>query len=415
MARAHTGFAIVAIGATFCVSIADAGIFSFLSRPRAANSACSEATVSSCDGQAPPTVGTPNSTPPPPVADAEDAPATPHSALPSAAPAPVLFAAPTPTGEITGSRSSFELPSVRMTLPKIALETPSLRLNGGARVRRNPQMDIDGAVAGVASGPPIVHGPLLGAGYTSAAQSRTAAPQAAPKAAAQDAPAGTPSDSPADDRCVDPCTLREQQEEVRQLTQQVEQLQGILLQLTESQAVKKDTDDIEQEGSDNDVSYIEPKTRTVAYQTSRHLRSSGLGRERQRQLQQEEELAALEAETALRQEEIEDGYAQKVAELEEMQARMERLQLEQKRLLEAKLKKIDSERERRLRTRSFNPASKRHQIVQSSSEYEAVDEDFQQPVAPNKLSRPSNMKPIPPASRRSKSVSSDYDDSDGIN
>ena len=333
-----------------------------------------------------------------------------QSAVAAPARGPVLFSIPAPTGEITGARSSFELPSLRMTLPKFAFETPSLRLNGGARVKRDAQMDIDGATAGAAAGPPVIHAPLLGAGFQQ--------PQLRPRGAGAPAaaPAGSkpptePEAAPASqNHCAPGCT-QNQSDEVQQLSLQVQQLQALILQLAEQKAAQGG-EAVDQMELGDEVGSVPPKSRVVAKSVSRSSQSRDLEQERELQLQREEELAALEAEEAARQQEFEESYAQKMAELDAMQSRMEQLELQEKRVLEAKLQKIASDRERRLRSRMSTPATREPRIIQSSFADEEVAEDLPEPAPPRKMfARPTSMKAIS-SPVRTRAAAVEYDDAE---
>ena len=102
-----------------------------------------------------------------------------------------------------------------------------------------------------------------------------------------------------------------------------------------------------------------------------------------------EALEAAEAEAAQRQLEIEESYAQKCAELEDMQTRMEQIEIRRKQVLEANLQKISSDREKRVRDRLGHPEPK---VVQSSYE----DDALPVPVPPKKLTaRPVKLKKVP--------------------
>lgn len=164
-------------------------------------------------------------------AEAAPAAAAPANAAPAdAAPAdqgavapaqPMMFAAPAPTGEIAGGRSSIALPTFRISLPKISMETPELCLHGFTRFRRDPQMMIDSAAAPASHNNPLLFGQLTGASAQQAQPGtrRSAAPATAAPAAA--APAAA---APAEG-----CTSSESQK-VQELTRQIFELQKLAYQ-----------------------------------------------------------------------------------------------------------------------------------------------------------------------------------------
>ena len=105
---------------------------------------------------------------------------------------PVIFSAPPPTGEITGARSSLAFPSLRLSLPKITLETPELSFSGFGRGRRGAQMNIDSASAPVSHGNPLLFGHIptgLGQPTANPNAARTPAPDDRDQASPLGAPA----------------------------------------------------------------------------------------------------------------------------------------------------------------------------------------------------------------------------------
>lgn len=113
--------------------------------------------------------------------------------------APTMFAAPAPTGEISGARSSLGLPALRLSLPRITLETPELTLHGFSRMRRDPQMSIDGATAPASQQSPLLFGQLTGVtAQGTVAPARTANPGPAAAAPAAD----EPSDNCVEEGCL---------------------------------------------------------------------------------------------------------------------------------------------------------------------------------------------------------------------
>lgn len=162
-------------------------------------------------------------------ADAAPAAAAPANAAPAdegavAAASPTMFAAPAPTGEIAGGRSSIALPSFRISLPKISMETPELCLHGFTRFRPDPQMMIDGAAAPASHNNPLLFGQLTGASAQQT-QSGTRRPAAAAPAAA--APAAAAPAAPA--AAAEGCTSLESQR-VQDLTMQIFELQKLAYQ-----------------------------------------------------------------------------------------------------------------------------------------------------------------------------------------
>jgi len=152
------------------------------------------------------------------AAPAEAAPANAAPADEGAPAQPTMFAAPAPTGEIAGGRSSIALPSFRISMPKISLETPEFCLHGFTRFRRDPQMMIDGAAAPASHNNPLLFGQLTGA---SAQQTQTGTRRSAAAAPATAAPATA---APAEG-----CTSIESQR-VQDLTRQIFELQKLAYQ-----------------------------------------------------------------------------------------------------------------------------------------------------------------------------------------
>ena len=174
---------------------------------------------------------TPNAAPAAAAAPANN-PSTANPAVAAPARQPTMFAAPTPTGEISGARNSIALPSLRISLPKLSLETPEFRLSGFTRFRREPQMQLDGNVAAAAHTNPLLFGQL----HHSTAQRPAAAAAPSPEPAAA-APAVAPAAAPA------PCTIEGCQvnhvgQNIGALWQQVAQLQKMLQQAEEAERAK---------------------------------------------------------------------------------------------------------------------------------------------------------------------------------
>jgi len=134
-----------------------------------------------------------------------------------------MFAAPAPTGEIAGGRSSIALPTFRLSLPKISMETPELCLHGFTRFRRDPHMMIDGAAAPASHNNPLLFGQLTGA---SAQQTQPGARRSAAAAPAAAAPATA---APAAAAPAEGCTSSESQK-VQELTRQIFELQKLAYQ-----------------------------------------------------------------------------------------------------------------------------------------------------------------------------------------
>lgn len=141
--------------------------------------------------------------------------------------APVMFAAPTPTGEIAGARNSIALPSLRVSLPKISLETPELRLSGFTRFRREPEMILDGAAAARSHVNPLLMGQLAGAGL----QQQQPRPDTTSASAEPDEDT-TPAGTNVPEGC-DGCVSSEQQK-IYQLSQQIHQLQTLVAHLNQA-------------------------------------------------------------------------------------------------------------------------------------------------------------------------------------
>lgn len=318
-----------------------------------------------------------------------------------AAPAngPLFFAAPSPTGEISGARRSYELPSFRMTLPRLALESPEFRLNGGTQIRRDPRMQLDSATAGVASGPPAVFGQVMGASVQN--------PQPSPQvggAPLSDPPKKT---GAAPIECAPGCT-QAQSEEVQHLTQQVKELQGLLLQLAEQQAAGQQAtaesdETLEEDQPAPEVSYVPRKAKMVS--NSRHVTTSPV-----RNATQRESLAASQ-----RLQRLQEILEEKQAEMEALQAEQEEVEAAEReeikaeeRRLAARKKQLEADRVARLRSRMGREsvteepiASRASMIERMNYEDEAVEEQTPEPVAPKQLMpKPSRLKAVPTSSIR---------------
>lgn len=178
----------------------------------------------SCAEAAPANAAAPAKDEPAAAAPAKETPDDEGAA--AAAAAPTMFAAPAPTGEIAGGRSSIALPSFRLSLPKISLETPELCLHGFTRFRRDPQMMIDGAAAPASHHNPLLFGQLTGASAQQTQPRRSAAAAPAAPAPAAAAPAAA---APAEGCTSDGCTSLETQR-IQDLTRQVLELQKLACQ-----------------------------------------------------------------------------------------------------------------------------------------------------------------------------------------
>ncbi len=308
-----------------------------------------------------------------------------------AARGPAMFAAPTPSGEVEGARNSYSLPSIELTLPKMSFGLPEFRIRGMGRGRREAQMRLDEGTAPMASGAPAIYGPLLGAGLqqqTNVSRPASAAPASAPPAepAAAAAPAG----------CVDARTLQQQSEEVRQLSMQVQQLQGLLLQLAEQQAAGETAGEtaVEEGQLAPEVTYVPRKTKLVsttrAARTSPKQPGSVAAAQRLQLLQQtlDEKQAEVEA-LMLEQEEIEASEQQEIEEAEDR--------------LATRKKQLEAERVARLRNRMARESTSQELAARNASiervnyESEKVAEpEVPVPAAPKEvMSRPTRMKSVP--------------------
>lgn len=200
--------AILALAAAMCPVAASA---QGNSQANCARPAAAAAAASSSNPQAAPV----NSFPQQPVA--------------AAAP-PVMFAAPTPTGEISGGRNSISLPSLRISLPKLCLETPEVRFSGFTRHRREPQMQLDSATAAASHMNPLLMGQLTGAGVQQR-QPAVAAPAKAPPA--EPAPATAAPAAPPEG-CCEGCYSSIEQQKVHELKKQILQLQAVVAHINEA-------------------------------------------------------------------------------------------------------------------------------------------------------------------------------------
>lgn len=133
--------------------------------------------------------------------------------------APTMFSAPSPTGEVTGARSGIGLPSLRLTMPRLSIETPELSVLGFSRSRRDAQMHIDAAAA-----PASPQSPLLFGQIQSNLHSNGAAAAASPSRTKKDDP-GAAAAGPSDEGCT---SLESRKVEL--LTRQVNELQKLLAQ-----------------------------------------------------------------------------------------------------------------------------------------------------------------------------------------
>lgn len=146
------------------------------------------------------------------------------TAQPTAAPA--MFAAPAPSGEISGERRGLTFPALELTLPAITVQTPQLRFLGSSRQRRDAHMQLDSARAPMATGAPALYSPLTGAGLPLMQAAGAPAPVAAParnptpeSTATPEPPAPTAAPAPFEN-CAPPpvppaCSLREELERAR--------------------------------------------------------------------------------------------------------------------------------------------------------------------------------------------------------
>lgn len=325
---------------------------------------------------------------------------------------PVTFAQPAPTGEVTGARSSFELPSFRMTLPRIEMETPNFRLNGGARVRRNPQMEIDRATAGVSNGAPLIHGPLMGAGLQGTRES-------APVKGKPESAEGDGGQKESASGCTPCSTTKVQSEEVRELALHVKELQGLVLQLAEQkaaeqraldqqangqQAITEPSETFESDQPAPEVSYVPRKAKVVS--TTRQAATTRTAKNSPTR----ESLAASD-----RLQKLQEILEEKQAEMEALQAEQEEVEAAEReeikaeeRRLAARKKQLEADRVARLRSRMGREsvteepiASRASMIERMNYEDEAVEEQTPEPVAPKQLMpKPSRLKAVPTSSIR---------------
>ncbi len=148
----------------------------------------------------PPCVQPPcNQVPPeaPPTAPPPMAPPTQTTAPPTA-----QFAAPSPSGQISGESNSMGVQGLSIHFPEFNLQFPTIQLPSLVRYRRQPEMQLDQARAPIIQGPTAPYGPLL-------TTTHLAAPNpAAPPPAAPEAPPTTPTPKPlappAAPQCVPP-------------------------------------------------------------------------------------------------------------------------------------------------------------------------------------------------------------------
>ena len=311
-----------------------------------------------------------------------------NAIAPSSNQGPVNFTAPTPSGEVAGARRSFGLPSLHISLPKVSFETPEFKLNGWTQFRRDPHMVLDGGTAPMAQNNPVLFGQLAGATMQQSSQPRNSV---APSKGKDDSQNQT---APSNPPCDSPCVTGEQSEEVRELAKQVQQLQGLLLQLAEQQAggqqaAAESTETAEEEQPAPEVSYVPRKAKMVS--TTRQVknpttRESVAAAKRLQQLQEildekQAEMEALQAE----QEEVE------AAEREEIEA--------EERRLAARKKQLEEERVSRLRNRMARESTTEEPVARKVSMIERMsfeDEEVVEEEAPKKVtSKPTRMKSVP--------------------
>lgn len=152
---------------------------------------------------------------------------------------PTVFAAPAPTGEITGARHSLGLPSLRISLPKLTFETPEVAFLGFSRGRREAQMHLDGAAAPVSHQDPLLFGQLAGGTVQSRAGSAPAASAPANTAPAEAAPAGcTP------EGCMSGLQRQQLQQQVMELQALVEHLAKQQGAMTPQESVSRDSQNL---------------------------------------------------------------------------------------------------------------------------------------------------------------------------
>lgn len=275
------------------------------------------------------------------TAPAKDNLAGPEDELAPAQPRrPVMFAAPAPSGEIAGARRSIALPSLTVSIPKISIETPEFRINGWRKFRRDAQMQVDEATAPAATGNPVLFGQLM------ATQNQTARPFNDQTARPSNDRTASPAENLAPPESA-PCTLRQGADDVRQLSQQVQQLQTLVLQMAEIQAAAAQGSALSRQAP--------PPSQDVSYRAGRRFDRSTL----------EPSAAEIEAQEARLR--LEQEFIRKCNELDAMQARFDEMERQHQQLLEKNADRIVSERESRLRQRLEQQESG---IVQSSFESE---------------------------------------------
>jgi hypothetical protein len=140
----------------------------------------SRASAQQCEAPpyVPPCVQPPcNQVPPeaPPTSPPPLAPPTQPTAPPTA-----QFAAPTPSGQISGESNSMGVQGLSIHFPEFNLQFPTIQLPSLVRYRRQPEMQLDQARAPMIQGPTAPYGPLLTTTHL-ASPNPTAPPPEAPQ------------------------------------------------------------------------------------------------------------------------------------------------------------------------------------------------------------------------------------------
>lgn len=122
------------------------------------------------------------------LADAIAKATAPAQGAPAAA-APAMFAAPPQGGQISGESNAIGIRGLELHFPEMRFALPTLQLPSLVRIRRNPEMQIDGGRAPLVGGAAATYGQIAAGGNVQAAPAAATAPAQPP--AEQTPPAAT--------------------------------------------------------------------------------------------------------------------------------------------------------------------------------------------------------------------------------
>lgn len=272
---------------------------------------------SDCDSCVPAATTNPASSNPAPADDEPES----QPAATFVNPRPAVFAAPAASGEVAGGRKSLGLPSLRITMPRITLETPEFRFNGFTQYRRDAHMQIDSANAPVSHMDPAIYGNLVGASIgANATQSTPSSSNNAGSTPAGNDTKSTPAASTPQVPCYqypncDGCVQNSNTKQVQELASQVQQLQGVIAQLIQAQQ------QLAQANTPAPPAQPQPPMGIPTASVTQASRNAMLA-EQQEAMRQ----AAIAQVNAEHRRQLEDEYVNSIREMERLQARMQQIQ-----------------------------------------------------------------------------------------